>query len=332
MDIPSARPVRAVPVERHHSSTLSYESFLREYVATNRPVVVEAAVSAWPALQKWTPEYFSERFADIKVDVSYEQKMRFADFIDGVVRSSEQSPGPYMYRLFIGPHLPQLLSDVLPQNAYAFPRRLASSLMPKAWRRPDGYLKLLMGGVGGRFPTMHYDGENMHAAITEIHGDKTFVLYSPQDTKFLYPRPTLPNKTLIADIDDVDPVRFPLFARATRYQTTLHPGDMIFVPSKWWHTARVISTSISVCQNMVDGSNWRGFVADVCGPTRGRKRWKQFLKRVFLTALGLVFRMRELLLPPRHDRKLQILAAIAPLTAYEAADPKTWPMHEWDVE
>jgi Cupin-like domain len=313
------------PVERRHSSSMSYDAFLREYVATNRPVVVENAVQGWPALQRWTPDFFKTNFGSHRVDVSYEKQMTFADFIDGVLASTEESPGPYMFRFFIGPHLPALLRDVLPQNAYAFPRRLASPLMPKVWRRPDGYLKLLIGGVGGRFPVMHYDTENMHAAITEIYGDKAFVMYPPEDTQYLYPQAHLPNKTAIKDIDAVDLAQFPLFAKATRYETVLHPGDMVFVPSRWWHTARVLTVSVSVCQNMLDDSNWKGYV-DEASTSRGGSKLKQLAKRIYLTGLGAALRALEAL--PRSPST----GHLAPRSSAEAQDPSGWPMDTWIVE
>ena len=41
-------PIQSVPVERRHASELSNRAFLEDYVAKNRPVVVEDAVCAWP--------------------------------------------------------------------------------------------------------------------------------------------------------------------------------------------------------------------------------------------------------------------------------------------
>jgi hypothetical protein len=329
MDATSQRAA-SLPVERRDAATLTYEAFQREYVRKNRPVVVENAVTEWPALQKWTPEYFKTTFGSRRVDVSYEEQMTFADFIDGVLASSEATPGPYMYRFFIGPHLPEILPDVLPQNEYAFPGRLASPLMPRSWRRPDGYLKLLIGGVGGRFPVMHYDTQNMHAAITEIHGDKAFVLFSPEDTPYLYPREDMPNKSEIADIDDVDLARFPLFAKATRHETVLRPGDMVFVPSKWWHTARVLTASVSICQNMLDGSNWRGFVDEVCAPGFGIPAAKRHAKRIWLTLLGWALAVMERL--PRRRSGASPIGRLAPLVSADAIEVTAWPMSTWTVE
>jgi cupin-like protein len=323
-----------VAVERRDAAELSYSAFLREYVAPNRPVVVVGAMQACIAMRDWTPSFFRERFGPRLVDIGYGQQMTFADFIDAVLASREDAPGPYMYRLFIGPHMPELLPDLEPLNNYAFPRRLASPLMPKPWRRPDGYLKLLIGGIGGRFPVMHYDGENAHATITEIYGDKAFVMYAPEDSAYLYPKPDMPNQSAIPDIRNPDFERFPLFARATQYYTVLHPGDMIFVPSRWWHTARTLSPSISICQNMLDATNWHGYVDELCSPSCGGGVLKRLAKRVYLTGLGAVLAALERPVP-RHETTLKGVTArrarLAPVVYSDAGDSSTWRVSEWKV-
>lgn len=317
---------RRVKLERRAASTLTCTAFQREYVAKNRPVVVENALPACPASLQWTPAFFRERFGDRPIQVSPSEQMGFADFIDAVLASREDAPGPYMYRLFIGPHLPELLPELEPFNPYAFPRRLASPLMPQRWRRPDGYLKLLIGGAGGRFPFLHYDLENAHAAITEIYGEKEFVLYPPEDAACLYPKPAMPNQSTIPDVQRVDPEQFPLYAGATQYHTVLHPGDMVFVPSRWWHGARALGPSISICQNMLDASNWRGYVSELCSPGSGLAGPKRQAKRAYLTALGTVLSTLE-----RWPRRAapRRLARLAPTVLAEADGPANWPTDRW---
>ena len=45
-------------------------SFLRNFVAHNRPVLVKGGVSHWPALDKWDPEYLVQRLGDSEVTVT----------------------------------------------------------------------------------------------------------------------------------------------------------------------------------------------------------------------------------------------------------------------
>lgn len=322
---PARTPAAYRPIEIRDASGLSYASFLRDYVGTNRPVVVRNATQDWPALRKWTPPYFKERFGERLIDVGHNERMRFDAFIDGVLASTHDKPGPYMYRLFFHQHLPEVLSDLSPPNPYSFPRRHASPLMPEFWRRPDGYLKLLIGGIGGRFPVMHFDTENAHAAITEIYGDKEFILYAPSDTPNLYPNPKLPNQSLVDDPHSQDLARFPLLAKATQFRTVLVPGDTIFVPCGWWHAARALSPSVSVCSNIIDRSNWPGFVAEVTRPVDGKGSARQAAKRAYFVGLGYLLTALEDLQErfPRVAKALVIPTRIAPATAQVARDPAT---------
>ncbi len=322
-------------VERRSAADLPYDRYLQDYVAANRPVVVEGAGSHWPAASKWTPDYFREHFGSSQVDISFQERMRFDDFIDGVLASTDATPGPYMYRFFICVHMPALLADLDDSNPYSFSRRLGSPFMPRRYRRPDGYLKLLIGGVGGRFPVLHYDSENMHAAISEIYGEKEFVLYAPEDSHYLYPKAELPNQTRIQDLANPDPGDFPLFPKAQRYRTVLHPGDTIFVPSRWWHTARVLTPSVSVCTNMIDRSNWSGFIREVCGSFAGGSAGRRAVKRVALTVLGGALTVFELL--GRQDGPLPTAIARplghwSPWSPAEARSQHSWPMKRWTVE
>jgi hypothetical protein len=314
-------------IDERDASGLPYDAFHREYVARNRPVVVHNATPAWPAMSKWTPEFFKTRFGGKTVSVSYYERMSFAAFIDGVMASSEDAPGPYMHRLFLHEHLPEVLGDVSPQNPYAFPRWYASPLMMEYWRRPDGYIKLLIGGVGGRFPVMHYDTENVHATITEVYGDKEFVLYAPSDTPYLYPNPKQPNQSLLRDPLVADLEQFPLFARAQQYRVILKPGDMVFVPCGWWHTARALSPSISVGMNILDGTNWSGFVDEVC-PAGQRYRPKTLAKLAYLGALGWFLGWLDRLQHqrPRLARRLRFPRHLAPASSAVAADPALSPL------
>jgi hypothetical protein len=318
-------PAAPLPIETRDSADLPYDVFVRDYMAKNRPVVVTRSTRDWPALSKWTPEFFKTRFGSRKVQVSYEEAMTFSDFIDGVLASTNERPGPYMYRLFIHESMPELLEDLAPQNPYSFPRRYASPLMRTHWRRPDGYLKLLIGGLGGRFPVIHFDGENAHATITEIYGDKEFLMYAPGDGQYLYPNPKIPNKSLIVDPLRVDPERFPLQARATQYGAVLHPGDMVFVPCGWWHTARALGPSISVGMNIMDSSNFDGFVSQVFGANGRPLTGRRALNWMYWTGVGRILSALEQVQErlPAVARATVLPQLLAPASSAVARDPST---------
>ncbi|WP_213959037.1 MULTISPECIES: cupin-like domain-containing protein [unclassified Variovorax] len=312
-----------LPIERADAARLDYEDFLARYVHAGRPVVISNVASEWSAMRQWTPAHFKQRFGSKPVAIGYGRDMPFDKFIDEVAASSPEKPGPYMYRSFLHEVLPELLPDVIPQNKFAFPRRYASPLMPEKWRRPDGYLKLLVGGVGSKFPVMHFDGENAHAVITQVYGDKEFIVYAPEDTPNLYPKKFFHNHSLIDDPVMQDLERFPLLARATQYRTILNPGDMVFVPAKWWHVARALSTSISVCSNILDGSNWDDYVEDVAAQEAETSPRRGKLIRRYLKVTGRVLGKLEAVQhrSPALARALLLPRWLAPVSAEVAPEP-----------
>jgi hypothetical protein len=285
-------PLETLPIERCIAADLPYEEFFRQYVTVNRPVIIEGAVPQWRALRTWSPDFFKSHFGSKRVNVTYGVSQQLGDVIDGVLGSTVERPGPYLHRVIIHQDMPELLPDLTPENVYGFPGRYASPLMPQRFRRPDGYLKLLIGGAGGKFPLMHFDSDNANAAITEIFGDKEFVLFPPQDTRFVYPSSEGSNASLVDDLEQPDWERFPLLRQATEYRGTIRPGETIFVPAGWWHSARVVTTSISVCSNMLHAPNWRGFISECCR-TQGVHWAARNAKRLYLEGTGAIMNAAE---------------------------------------
>ena len=311
----SASQGTIVQVPKVDARNLPYDKFLKEYVEPNRPVVIQNAAPGWGALESWTPEFFKEKFGQQTVEVTYGVQQQLAEVIDGVLASTKEKPGPYLHKVIIHQHMPDLLPYLAPENTYAFPRRYCSPLMLKRFRRPDGYLKLLIGGVGGKFPLMHFDSDNSHAVITEIYGDKEFVLFAPEDTAYVYPHQTSANTSQIDDLDHVDLNRFPDFPKATQYRVVIGPGECIFVPSRWWHSARVVTTSVSVCTNMMHSTNWAGFVDLSCESGNGKGNAALMAKRLYLNFAGLAMSFIEKLQSMFPDSVLiRRLGHLAPLT------------------
>ena len=61
-----------------------------------------------------------------------------------------------------------------------------------------------------------------------------------------------------------DPVEFPLFDRAQGVRFELHPGETLFVPAGWWHTARILNPSVTVSINGLNRANGEAFRNDYC--------------------------------------------------------------------
>jgi hypothetical protein len=99
------------------------------------------------------------------------------------------------------------------------------------------------------FRGMHWHN-GRHAIAQLVEGKKKFILYSPEDTKYLYPKKFISSPKSWFDeteavfcseipfeqgIENVDHERFNKFKKATPYEVILEPGQTLFIPTHWWH-------------------------------------------------------------------------------------------------
>jgi histone arginine demethylase JMJD6 len=253
--------VEAIPIERR--PRLTYTEFERDFLKLHRPVVISGALDKWNAMH-WTPEYFRDQFPDHKFNVDGTD-YRMADFIELVLNSSDKKPAPYLRNALIDRFLPALLPDIRPLPEYFSPNWLEgpfSQLLRS--RLHNGSDELYIGGAGGKFPFLHFDSWHTHAFLCQLYGRKEFTAYAPDQTPYLYVKPDRYNQSLIADIENPDYQKYPLFAQARAMRFHLDPGEILFIPAGWWHTARILSPSITVSVNRANASNWTELTRDMC--------------------------------------------------------------------
>ena len=51
---------------------------------------------------------------------------------------------------------------------------------------------------------------------------------------------------LQVDVDAPDTEQFPQFADLDHWDCILEPGDMLFIPTRWWHYVKSSTVSFSV--------------------------------------------------------------------------------------
>jgi hypothetical protein len=107
-----------------------------------------------------------------------------------------------------------------------------------------------MAGTGG---PLHADLP--HNLYAQIVGRKQFLMVHYYQTARVYPFAPwsgAPNYCRV-DAEHPDLTRFPRFARAKVKQATLEPGDMLYIPSLYWHQARSLTDSVSINLWWADG-------------------------------------------------------------------------------
>jgi hypothetical protein len=275
--------VRSLPIDKRYQPT--YSEFLKDFVKPHRPVIITGAIDGWKAMQ-WTPQFFRDTYPEklLRIDG---KDYRMEEFLQLVEHSTDLRPGPYLRNAIIDHFDPRLLADITPLPEYFSPNWLdgpLSNLLRDLLH--GGSAELYIGGKGGTFPYLHYDACHTHAFISQIYGTKEFTCFPEDQTEYLYVRPDRNNVSQIRDIEHPDYSTYPLFAEATPIRFVLRPGEVLFIPGGLWHTARMLSPSISVSVNRANASNWPSVSRDICAKSRPLKKP---MAAAYMAALG-VFR------------------------------------------
>jgi len=245
-------------------------------------VILTDAISDWGALGKWSTQFFKDEYGGLEIEVDGET-MALGDLIDRVEASTDDNPAPYLRNQALAEWPPELSADVFPMPDCTQPNWLESRIFPKGESLSS--VEVYIGGQGAQFPVLHYDGLHTHAFLMQLYGDKEYIVFSPEQTRFMYPQDgIMANKSRIEDLLHPDSEEFPLFEQAEGFRFSLHPGETLFVPAGWWHTARILSPSVTVSINSVNRSNGAAFRHDYCESLAERSNVFSVVARA-----GLVF-------------------------------------------
>jgi histone arginine demethylase JMJD6 len=292
-------PRTNIATEIDRRRDLSYDAFAAEYLHASKPVIITDALSRWKALDRWTPEFFRREFGEMKFVVNGREagqekysggdvrEYTMAEFVGAVLVSTNECPAPYFRNKVLRDVFPSLVKDIDPLPEYCYPNWLPESYVVKHVRtvlNRGAAIEIYIGGKGSAFPVLHYDGAGTHAFLMQIYGRKQFIVFSPDQERYLYPSPEKLNLSLIDSVENPDLGRFPLFAKAVPTTFTLEPGEMLFVPAHWWHTTKMLTPSITISANVLNQSNWQELVEFVT--RRQHNPFVSLASRIYLTAAG----------------------------------------------
>ncbi len=223
-------------------ATITKEEFLRDYVALQKPVVIEHLIEDWPAYTKWNLNYISKLAGDkmvplyddrpINSELKFNEphtKMKMSEYID--LLNTKDSTN---YRIF----LYNLLKEV--------------PLLQKDFKYPDIGLKfmkrlpfLFFGGTGSKV-FMHYDIDLANIFHFHFHGEKRCILFPPSETKYLYKVPHALISHQEIDFTNPDLEKWPALKKAKGYVTDLKHGETLYMPEGYWHQMTYITPGFSM--------------------------------------------------------------------------------------
>ncbi|KAK3095339.1 hypothetical protein FSP39_013400 [Pinctada imbricata] len=255
---------KTVPVLSSRPSPLT---FYREFVSSNKPVIIRNSLKHWKALQKWDAQYFRKvGVGDVEVTVAVtpngladavaedkfvmpeERRMTFSEFLD-ILEEPEKHNGIFYIQKQnsnLTEEFAHIINDVereIPWGTEAF------------GESPDA-VNFWMGD-GRAVTSMHRDHyENLYCVV---RGWKTFILIPPTDIPYIPYDDYQPavfketddgkfdivvtensEKVPWISIDPLNPdlVRYPDYAKARPIEVTVKEGEILYLPSLWFHHVR----------------------------------------------------------------------------------------------
>lgn len=229
-------------VERREK--LDRDTFLREYYSQNRPVIITGMLDEWPATQKWSLDYFAERFGDREVEVQFgrdtdpnyevnqpkhKRTMLFGQYVE-TVRGAGVTNDFYMTannsglnKAAVGElwdditQIPEYLDGSDPKNGF-FWLGPAGTITPFHHDLTNNF----MAQVIGRKRVLLIPASELHRTYNHLH------CYTPVDGR------------------NIDFDRYPALRNATIQEVILGPGEILFLPVGYWHFVEGLDISCTM--------------------------------------------------------------------------------------
>ncbi|XP_060112990.1 tRNA wybutosine-synthesizing protein 5 [Heteronotia binoei] len=235
------QPVVTVPLARYDGITR--ERFLQEIYPLRKPAVLKG-IDLGPCTAKWTVDYLSQAVGnkEVKVHVSAVPQMDFLSknfvyrtlpFDVFVKRAAEAKHTEYYisedekyYLRSLGEDPRKDIADLRKQ----FPLLAEDIWIPEYFEKEQFFSTVFRISSAGIQLWTHYDV--MDNFLIQVTGKKRVVLYSPRDAPYLYLSGT---KSEVLDVEKPDLKRYPLFAKAKRFECFLNAGEVLFIPALWFH-------------------------------------------------------------------------------------------------
>lgn len=233
--------------------------------AYKRPSVITDVVGAWPAARTWTREALEARYGAETFYVNSGARQRLSEYFAYADSQRDELP-VYLFDHTFGEAHPDLLAD------FTVPALFAEDLFALLGARRPNFRWLLVGPARAG-ATFHLDPHHTSAWNAVLSGSKKWVFYPPHMTPpGVYPSPD--GLEVRAPLSIVD--WFLNFYRPGRggpdepLEVVQRPGELVYVPSGWWHCVLNLEPSIALTQNFVDSHNLRRVLAYLAAkPSQG---------------------------------------------------------------
>ena len=239
--------LKSVNIESAPIPDIDPDAFDMNVYDNQKPVVVRGAVKWWPALKKWTqPHYLYEALKNLDLPVVSQKKV----FLRGT--DDFEAMGT------IGNDLTRLFKSYDPTSEWhhytGMSATSGSSLAPDLEPLPKLFDKLpwetrtakLWASNGDIDSGLHFD-ENKGGFVMTVVGEKHVCLFPNGDAENLYMRNGYESGIFILkDITMANRAKYSKVWNAHPMVATLKPGDLLYIPHRWFHEVYSPAVSISI--------------------------------------------------------------------------------------
>ena len=229
------------PNEIERVRDLTVGVFSQKYLKTSCPVIATGAMEDWPALGKWDFEWFKTELGGLSVQaqvgdrlIGSWQKMRLDTAITRM-RADQDRVCVRQFQVF--DQRPDLL-EYVPTPRYCPKDRW---IMPSLWLSPQGSVQPFHQDHGTPF-------DGIANCLAQICGQKSVQLVAPEydDAMDRYP-PGSPNSHF-SQVDGFSPnlESHAQLDEVPVWHGELRAGDILFIPSRYWHFLESHNESVSV--------------------------------------------------------------------------------------
>ncbi|MCJ1419522.1 hypothetical protein MMC32_005877 [Xylographa parallela] len=257
------------PIQRSKMSLSRFEKHLESCL----PAVITGAIAHWPALHErplGDASYLLDRtlggrrLVPVELGRSYTDDgwgqtiITFREFMDTYLLDASHDKIGYLAQHDLFAQIPSLRNDIsVPDFCYTDPPppQAGTPLAMKSAARLEEPLLNAWFGPAGTISPLHTDP--YHNILCQVVGQKYVRLYSPSQTKNLYPRGVedgidmsntsrVPVELVEMQLEDDPENEFCLFGDAPYVETILREGECLYIPVGWWHYVRSLTVSFSV--------------------------------------------------------------------------------------
>ena len=237
-------------------SKITSRKIIDDYLYQRKPVVIRGLIDDWPARQKWSLSWFSEKYGNIYTNVfasgneAKSSQMRFKKMF------AKMQAGEVIYSSWYVKEIFPIISPDYPLANKIFSERQFNWLLDLP-EKLHGEMNVIFIGNKGTGIKNHQDSMGTHLWSAQITGRKRWIVSPPEASAFMHQGEAdwLRHPESIA--------KYPEFAEAKALDFILEAGEVLILPAGWWHQTEILADSISITHDIVNETNYHHYISEL---------------------------------------------------------------------